>query len=145
MAQLSRASKLFKKNIEQVAEQPAARIKARMDSIHTQLELSMASLKGYLMSDKMWPFQAVDDIELWVEDTREGHDRRPVGVAADKTRPHESHLLDLQGSLLCQIASDSSERFRRTTRSREMGLLLHAVEDEMLCSSLMPESDNKLK
>jgi hypothetical protein len=75
-----------------------------MDSIHTQGELSMASLKGYLMSDKMWPFQAVDDIELWVEDTREGHDRRPVGVAADKTRPHQSHLLDLQGSLLCQIS-----------------------------------------
>ena len=38
------------------------------------------------MSDKMWPFQEMDDIELWVEDAREGHDRRPVGVAADKTR-----------------------------------------------------------
>ena len=75
------------------------------------------------MSDKMWPFQDVADVELWVEDTREGHDRRPVGVAADKTRqtrphlrPHQSHLLDLQGNRLCQIAN---ERFRRTTRSRD--------------------------
>jgi hypothetical protein len=42
------------------------------------VNLSMASLKGYLTSDKMRPFQDVDDIELWVEDTREGHDRRPV-------------------------------------------------------------------
>jgi hypothetical protein len=76
-----------------------------MDSIHTQREIVDGQLEGiqYLTSDKMRPFQDVDDIELWVEDTRKGHDRRPVDVAADKTRqprpqlrPHQSHLLDLQ-------------------------------------------------
>ena len=41
----------------------------------------MASLQGYLMSYKTRPFQAVDDIERWVEDTYGGQDRR---VAADK-------------------------------------------------------------
>jgi chaperone BCS1 len=69
----ARAPKLSKKKIEQLAEQFAARIPER--------ELSMASLQGYLMSYKTRPFQAVDDVERWVEDTREGQDRR---TAADK-------------------------------------------------------------
>jgi chaperone BCS1 len=68
-----RAPKLSKKKFERLAEQFAGRIPER--------ELSMASLQGYLMSYKTRPFQAVDDIERWVEDTREGQDRR---AAADK-------------------------------------------------------------
>jgi chaperone BCS1 len=69
----ARAPKLSKKKFEQLAEQFAARIPER--------ELSMASLQGYLMSYKTRPFQAVDDIERWVKDMREGQDRR---AAADK-------------------------------------------------------------
>jgi chaperone BCS1 len=68
-----RAPKLSKKKIEWLAEQFGARIPER--------EFSMASLQGYLMSYKTRPFQAVDDIERWVEDTYGGQDRR---VAADK-------------------------------------------------------------
>jgi chaperone BCS1 len=70
---LARAPKLSKKKIEQLAEQFAARIPER--------KLSMASLQGYLMSYKTRPFQAVDDVERWVEDTREGQDWR---ATADK-------------------------------------------------------------
>ena len=71
----ARTPKLSKKKIEWLAEQFAARIPER--------ELSMASLQGYLMSYKTRPFRAVDDIERWVEDTREGPDRRAV---ADKAQ-----------------------------------------------------------
>jgi mitochondrial chaperone BCS1 len=66
----ARTPKLSKKKIEWLAEQFAARIPER--------ELSMASLQGYLMSYKTRPFRAVDDIERWVEDTRDGPDRRAV-------------------------------------------------------------------
>ena len=73
----TRVPKLSKKKIERLAEQFAAHIPQR--------ELSMASLQGYLMSYKTRPFQAVDDVERWVEDTREGRDRRaPVRAAAEK-------------------------------------------------------------
>ena len=71
----TRAPKLSKKKIEWLAEQFASRIPER--------EFSMASLQGYLMSYKTRPFRAVDDIERWVEDTREGPDRR---AAADKAQ-----------------------------------------------------------
>ena len=70
---LARAPKLSKKRIERLAEEFAARIPERV--------LSMASLQGYLMSYKIRPFQAVDDVERWVEDTREGRDR---GATVDK-------------------------------------------------------------
>ena len=73
----TRAPKLSKKKIEHLAEQFASRIPQR--------ELSMASLQGFLMSYKTRPFQAVEDIERWVEDSREGHDRRDsVRAVADK-------------------------------------------------------------
>jgi mitochondrial chaperone BCS1 len=68
-----RAPKLSKKKIEWLAEQFGARIPERA--------YSMASLQGYLMSYKTRPFQAVDDIERWVEDTHRGQDQR---AAADK-------------------------------------------------------------
>ena len=71
---LARAPKLSKKKIEQLAERFGARIPER--------ELSMASLQGYLMSYKTRPFQAVDDVERWVEDTREGRDQRAVADTA---------------------------------------------------------------
>ena len=70
---LARAPKLSKKRIERLAEEFATRIPERV--------LSMASLQGYLMSYKIRPFQAVDDVERWVEDTREGRDR---GATVDK-------------------------------------------------------------
>ena len=70
----ARAPKLSKKKIEQLAERFGARIPER--------ELSMASLQGYLMSYKTRPFQAVDDVERWVEDTREGRDQRAVADTA---------------------------------------------------------------
>jgi chaperone BCS1 len=69
----ARAPRLSKKKIERLAEQFAARIPER--------ELSMASLQGYLMSYKTRPFQAVDDVGRWVEDTREGQDRRAAARA----------------------------------------------------------------
>lgn len=69
-----RAPKLSKKKIERLAEQFAARIPDR--------ELSMASLQGYLMSYKTRPFQAVDDLDRWVEDQCEGRDMRAVARAA---------------------------------------------------------------
>jgi chaperone BCS1 len=62
-----RAPKLSKKKIEELAEQFSARIPER--------ELSMASLQGYLMSYKIRPLQAVDDVERWVKDTQEAQDR----------------------------------------------------------------------
>ena len=72
------APKLSKKKIEQLAEQFSSRIPER--------ELSMASLQGYLMSYKIRPFQAVDDIERWVKETREKQDpnaeTRTVAVKA---------------------------------------------------------------
>ena len=36
----------------------------------------MASLQGYLMSYKMRPLQAVNDVEGWVKETQEAQDRR---------------------------------------------------------------------
>jgi chaperone BCS1 len=69
-----RAPKLSKKKIEQLAEQFAARIPER--------ELSMARLQGYLMSYKTRPFQAVDDLDRWVEDQCEGRDMRAAARAA---------------------------------------------------------------
>jgi mitochondrial chaperone BCS1 len=66
-AHSARAPKLSRKKIEQLAEQFSARIPER--------ELSMASLQGYLMSYKIRPLQAVDDVERWVEDTQEAQDR----------------------------------------------------------------------
>jgi chaperone BCS1 len=69
-----RAPKLSKRKIERLAEQFAARIPER--------ELSMASLQGYLMSYKTRPFQAVDDVDRWVEDQCEGRDMRAAARAA---------------------------------------------------------------
>ena len=69
-----RAPKLSKKKIERLAEQFASRIPER--------ELSMASLQGYLMSYKTRPFQAVDDVDRWVEDQCEGRDMRAAARAA---------------------------------------------------------------
>jgi chaperone BCS1 len=69
-----RAPKLSKKKIERLAEQFATRIPER--------KLSMASLQGYLMSYKTRPFQAVDDVDRWVEDQCEGRDMRAVARAA---------------------------------------------------------------
>ena len=69
-----RAPKLSKKKIERLADQFAARIPER--------ELSMAGLQGYLMSYKTRPFQAVDDVERWVEDQCEGRDMRAAARAA---------------------------------------------------------------
>jgi chaperone BCS1 len=69
-----RAPKLSKKKIERLAEQFAARIPER--------ELSMASLQGYLMSYKTRPFQAVEDLDRWVEDQCEGRDMRAAARAA---------------------------------------------------------------
>jgi len=67
-AHSARAPKLSKKKIERLAERFSARIPDR--------ELSMASLQGYLMSYKIRPFQAVDDVERWVKDTQEAQDRK---------------------------------------------------------------------
>jgi len=67
-AHSARAPKLSKRNIERLAEQFSAQIPER--------ELSMASLQGYLMSYKIRPLQAVDDVEWWVKETQEGQDRR---------------------------------------------------------------------
>jgi chaperone BCS1 len=69
-----RAPKLSKKKIERLADQFATRIPER--------ELSMAGLQGYLMSYKTRPFQAVDDVERWVEDQCEGRDMRAAARAA---------------------------------------------------------------
>lgn len=67
-AHSARAPKLSKKKIERLAERFSARIPDR--------ELSMASLQGYLMSYKIRPFQAVDDVERWVKNTQEAQDRK---------------------------------------------------------------------
>jgi mitochondrial chaperone BCS1 len=64
----TRAPMLSRKKIESLAEQFAAGIPQR--------ELSMASLQGYLMTYKLRPFQAVDDVERWVKETQEEQDRR---------------------------------------------------------------------
>jgi mitochondrial chaperone BCS1 len=73
-AHSARAPKLSRKKIEELAEQFSARIPER--------ELSMASLQGYLMSYKIRPLQAVDDVERWVEDTQEAQDRLADARAA---------------------------------------------------------------
>ncbi|KAH9169891.1 P-loop containing nucleoside triphosphate hydrolase protein [Lactarius sanguifluus] len=60
------APKLSRKLIEHLAEGFASRIPER--------EFSMASFQGYLMSYKTHHFQAVDDVDHWIEDTRETQD-----------------------------------------------------------------------
>ncbi|KAH9073493.1 P-loop containing nucleoside triphosphate hydrolase protein [Lactarius deliciosus] len=62
------APKLSRKRVEHLAERFASQIPER--------EFSMASLQGYLMSYKVRPFQAVDNVEQWIKDTREARDRR---------------------------------------------------------------------
>ncbi|KAI0255951.1 P-loop containing nucleoside triphosphate hydrolase protein [Lactifluus subvellereus] len=69
----ARAPKLSRKKAEWLAQQFSERIPER--------ELSMASLQGYLMTYKTRPFQAVDDVERWVKETREGRERRAEGRA----------------------------------------------------------------
>ena len=64
----TRGPKLSRKRIEQLAE--------RFASLIPEREFSMASLQGYLMSYKTRAFQAVDDVEQWIKDTRETRDRR---------------------------------------------------------------------
>ena len=64
------AQKLPRKRIEQLAERFALLIP------EPERELSMASLQGYLMSYKTRAFQAVDDLEQWIKDTREARGRR---------------------------------------------------------------------
>ena len=64
----TRAPKLSKKQIEHLAERFALHIPER--------EFSMASLQGYLMSYKTRAFQAVNEVEQWIKDTREARDRR---------------------------------------------------------------------
>ncbi|KAH9022471.1 hypothetical protein EDB85DRAFT_136733 [Lactarius pseudohatsudake] len=60
--------KLSRKLIEHLAERFASRIPER--------EFSMANLQGYLTSYKTHHFQAVDDVDQWIEDTREARDSR---------------------------------------------------------------------
>ncbi|KAH9169888.1 hypothetical protein EDB89DRAFT_1379443 [Lactarius sanguifluus] len=60
--------KLSRKLVEHLAEGFASRIPER--------EFSMASLQGYLTSYKTHHFQAVDDVDQWIEDTRETRDGR---------------------------------------------------------------------
>jgi chaperone BCS1 len=67
----TRAPKLSRKQIERLAERFASQIPER--------EFSMAGLQGYLMSYKTRAFQAVDDVEQWIKDTREARDRRAEG------------------------------------------------------------------
>ncbi|KAH9022472.1 P-loop containing nucleoside triphosphate hydrolase protein [Lactarius pseudohatsudake] len=62
------APKLSRKRVEHLAARFASQIPER--------EFSMASLQGYLMSYKVRPFQAVDDVEQWIKDSREARDRR---------------------------------------------------------------------
>jgi mitochondrial chaperone BCS1 len=63
-----RAPKLSRKKIQSLADRFSERIPER--------ELSTASLQGYLMTYKTRPLQAVEDVEKWVKETREGQDRR---------------------------------------------------------------------
>ncbi|KAH9976010.1 P-loop containing nucleoside triphosphate hydrolase protein [Lactifluus volemus] len=63
-----RAPKLSRKRIESLAERYSERIPER--------EFSTASLQGYLMTHKTRPLQAVEDVEKWVKETREGQGRR---------------------------------------------------------------------
>jgi mitochondrial chaperone BCS1 len=74
IAHSARAPELSREEIEQLAETFSKRIPER--------ELSMASLQEYLMTYKVRPFEAVDDIEKWVEETRERQDRRAEARAA---------------------------------------------------------------
>ena len=67
----TRAPKLSRKRIEQLAE--------RFASLIPEREFSMASLQGYLMSYKTRASQAVDDVEQWIKDTREARDRKSEG------------------------------------------------------------------
>jgi len=67
-AHSTRAPRLSRKKIEHLAEQFASLIPER--------EFSMASLQGYLMSYKTRAFQAVDDVEQWIKDSREARDRK---------------------------------------------------------------------
>jgi mitochondrial chaperone BCS1 len=68
------APELSKEEIEQLAEKFSKRIPER--------ELSMASLQEYLMTYKVRPFEAVDEVEKWVKETREKQDRRAEARAA---------------------------------------------------------------
>ncbi|KAI0272544.1 P-loop containing nucleoside triphosphate hydrolase protein [Gloeopeniophorella convolvens] len=65
----ARAPKLSKKRIEQLATQFAERLPER--------EFSMASLQGYLMSYKIRPLEAIEDIERWIQDKHDASDRKP--------------------------------------------------------------------
>ncbi|KAI9440619.1 P-loop containing nucleoside triphosphate hydrolase protein [Lactarius indigo] len=62
------AQKLSRKRVDYLAERFASRIPER--------EFSMASLQAYLMSYKTHHIQAVDDVDQWIEETREARDRR---------------------------------------------------------------------
>lgn len=64
----ARAPKLSRKQVERLAAEFASRIPER--------ELAMANLQGYLMKYKIRPFEAVDDIEGWVEEKREAKRRK---------------------------------------------------------------------
>ncbi|KAI0255952.1 P-loop containing nucleoside triphosphate hydrolase protein [Lactifluus subvellereus] len=74
IAQSERMPDLSTAVMEQLAEDFSARIPER--------ELSMASLQEYLMTYKVRPFQAVDDVERWVTETRERKDRKAEAGAA---------------------------------------------------------------
>ncbi|KAH9004783.1 P-loop containing nucleoside triphosphate hydrolase protein [Lactarius hatsudake] len=67
-AHLPSMPKLSRKLIEHLAERFASRIPER--------EFSMASLQGYLTSYMTHHFQAADDVDQWIEDTREARDGR---------------------------------------------------------------------
>ena len=68
IAHSERVPDLSRAKIEQLAEVFSARVPER--------ELSMAALQEYLMTYKVRPLQAVDDVEQWVIETREKQDRR---------------------------------------------------------------------
>jgi hypothetical protein len=44
--------------------------------------MSMASLQEFLMTYKVRPFEAVDEVEKWVKETGERQDRRAEARAA---------------------------------------------------------------
>jgi mitochondrial chaperone BCS1 len=74
IAHSARAPELSKEELERLASEFSSRIPER--------ELSMASLQEYLMTYKVRPFQAVDDVEQWVKETREKQDLRAEARAA---------------------------------------------------------------
>jgi mitochondrial chaperone BCS1 len=74
IAHSARAPELSREEIERLAEEFSALIPER--------ELSMASLQEFLMTYKVRPFQAVDDVEQWVKETRERQNRRAEARAA---------------------------------------------------------------